>query len=120
MAGSEQTKKHFLVLDQKRTRKNQKIYLSNENNLNRNAEAVSLRFICKKDVFKNFIILTGKHLCQILSFDKSCMSQDCNSLNKGLQHRCFPINFVKLLQNIYFVEHVQLAASGNGCAKASN
>ena len=48
------------------------------------------------------------------------MSQDCNLLNKGHQHIYFLTNFVKFLTNfvnIYFVEPVQLAASGNRCAK---
>ena len=52
MAASEQTKKYFLALNQKRARKNTKIYLSIENNLNRNAEAILLRFIYKNDILK--------------------------------------------------------------------
>ena len=41
-----------------------------ENNLNRNAEAVSLRIFCKKGVLKILTIFTGKHLCRNLPFDK--------------------------------------------------
>ena len=52
MAASEQTKKHFLALDQKRARKNMKIYSPIENNVNRNSEAISLRFIYKNDILK--------------------------------------------------------------------
>ena len=63
----EQTKKHFLALDQKCARKNRKIYQTIENNLNRNGEAISLSFIREKDASKNF---TGKHLYQSLSFVK--------------------------------------------------
>ena len=64
IAASGQTEKNFFALDQKEMKR------SIESNLNRNAEAVSLRYFCKKGVLKNFIIFTGKHLCQGLSFDK--------------------------------------------------
>ena len=58
MAASEQTKKHFLTLDQKRDKK---IKRSIANNSNGNAEAISLRLFCKKDVLKSFIMFMGKH-----------------------------------------------------------
>ena len=43
---------------------------------------------CKKDV-KNFGKFTGKYLCQIL--------RPATLLKKILQHKCFPVNFVKYL-----------------------
>ena len=65
---NQQTKKHFFALDQKRTKKKKK--RSIKNNLNRNAEAVSLRFFSKKGFLKNVIIFTEKHLCRSLYFDE--------------------------------------------------
>ena len=59
---NQQIKKYSLAL--------KKIKRSIENNLNRNAETISMRFFCKNDVLKNFIIFTAKHLCQSLSFDE--------------------------------------------------
>ena len=46
----------------------------------------------KKGVLKTFAKFTGKHLCQSLFFNflKSL-------LKKWLRHRCFPVNFAKLL-----------------------
>ena len=35
-------------------------------------------------------------------------------------HRCFPKNFGKFLQHVYFVEPVRSVASRNGCTKTSN
>ena len=42
----------------------------------------------KKGVLRNFAKFAGKHLCQILFFNKVA----------GLEHRCFPVNFVKFLR----------------------
>ena len=44
----------------------------------------------KKGVLRNFAKLTGKHLCQSLSFNKVAGAR--------LWHRCFPVNFVKFLR----------------------
>ena len=41
----------------------------------------------KKVVPKNFVIFTGKHLCQIFRV--------CNFIKKRLQRRCFPVNIAK-------------------------
>ena len=71
MTAAEQTKKHVLVLDNKRTKKTQ---ISIENNLNRNAKPVPL-FFCKKGIIQYFVIVTGKHLHQHLSTDKvACLT----------------------------------------------
>ena len=48
---------------------------------------------CKKRVLRNFAKFTGKHLCERLFF------------NKSLWHRCFPMNFAKLLRTLFFTEH---------------
>ena len=72
MTAAEQTKKHVLVLDKKRTKKTQ---ISIENNLNRNAKPVPLIFFCKKGILQYFVIVTGKHLHQHLSIDKvACLA----------------------------------------------
>ena len=44
----------------------------------------------KKGVFRNFAKFTGKHLCQRLFFSKF--------LKTSLWHRCFSVNFAKLLR----------------------
>ena len=44
----------------------------------------------KKGVFRNFAKFTGKHLCQRLFFNKF--------LKTSLWHRCFSVNFAKLLR----------------------
>ena len=66
-----------------------------------------------KGVLKNFAIVTGKHLCWTRFLIKFfCLSEaDQNLLKKEsaeflqflglktrLQHRCFPVNFAKLLR----------------------
>ena len=55
------------MLDQKCAKN---IKRSIENNLNENAEAISLGLFCKKHVPKKIHNITGKHLCQSLPFDK--------------------------------------------------
>ena len=62
-----------------------------------------------KSVFKNFANFTGKHLCwnlflmKFLTFRHYSTGKDTT---KVLQHRCFPVKYVKflrttLLKNIY-------------------
>ena len=46
---------------------------------------------CKKS------ILTEKHLCQSLFFNKTVRLRPATLLKKRLWHRCFPVNFKKLL-----------------------
>ena len=48
-----------------------------------NLESSRPEVFCKIGVLRNFAKLTGKYLCQSLF------------LNKGLRHRCFPMNFAK-------------------------
>ena len=55
----------------------------------------------KEAVLRIFTKFTGKHLCQSLFFKKVA-----DLLKKKLWHRCFPVNFVKVLrtpflQNIF-------------------
>ena len=50
---------------------------------------------CKIGVLRNFAKLTGKHLCHRLFFNKL---QSANLLKTSLWHRCFPVNFAKVLR----------------------
>ena len=52
----------------------------------------------KKAALKNLVILTGKHLCWSLFFNKNAGLQSCNFLKKRLQHRCFPMNIAKFVR----------------------
>ena len=61
---------------------------------------------CKKDVLKNFIKFTGKHLCQSLFFNEVAGLRPATSLKKRLWHRCFPFNFAKFLRTSFFIEHL--------------
>ena len=49
---------------------------------------------CKKVVLRNLAKFTGKHLCQSLF------------LNKVAGLRRFPVNFMKFLGALYFIEHL--------------
>ena len=62
-----------------------------------------------KDVLRNFSKFTGKHLCQILSFNKVARLlfnkvvglRAATSLKNRLWHRCFPVNFCKISKNTF-------------------
>ena len=50
---------------------------------------------CKKDVLRNIVKFTGKHLCQGLLFNKFAKKK------KRFWHRCFPVNFAKFLRTSF-------------------
>ena len=52
----------------------------------------------KKGVFRNFAKFTGKHLCQVLPFNKVASPEPETLLKKRIWHRCFPLNFAKFLR----------------------
>ena len=56
---------------------------------------------CKNGVLRNFAKFTGKHLCQSLYFNKVAGLRPATLLKKRLWHRCFPVNFVKFLRNLF-------------------
>ena len=60
-----------------------------------------------KDVYRNFVKFTGKHLCQGLSFKKGAGLRSATLLKKRLWYRCFPANFVKFLRTPFFTEHLR-------------
>ena len=51
----------------------------------------------KKCVLRNFTKFTGKHLCQILFFNKVADLRPATLLKKRLWHRFFPLNSMKFL-----------------------
>ena len=56
-----------------------------------------------KSVFENFAKFTGKHLCLRL-FNKIA-GLPATSLKRWTWHRCFPVNFAKIL-NSFFAEYL--------------
>ena len=64
-------------------------------------------FFCKKDVLRNFTKFTGKHLCQYLFFNKVAGLRPSTLLKQRLWHRCFPVDFVKLLRITFFTKHLR-------------
>ena len=71
----------------------------------------------KKAIPKNFSKFTGKHLCQGLFFNKVAGLRPATSLRKKLWHRCFPVNFTKLIGN--FTENLRVTASSSNFFKQS-
>ena len=61
----------------------------------------------QKVVLRNFAKLIGKHLCQILFFNKVAGLRPATLLKRRLLHRCFPVNFRKLLRTPFLKEHLQ-------------
>ena len=59
----------------------------------------------KLGVFKNFASFTGKHVLESM-FNKVRGLKFCNFIKKRLQHRCFPVKFVKFLRTPFFTEHL--------------
>ena len=52
----------------------------------------------RKGVLRNFAKFTGKHLCQVLFYNKVAGPEPATLLKKKLWHRCFPMNFAKFLR----------------------
>ena len=52
----------------------------------------------RKRVLRNFAKFRGKHLCQVLFFNKVAGPEPATLLKKRLRHRCFPVNFAKFLR----------------------
>ena len=65
----------------------------------------SRRFF-RMGVFKNFVMVTGKHLWRSLFLIRV---QACNFTEKWLQQRCFPVNIGKCLRTASFVVLVRRA-----------
>ena len=56
----------------------------------------------KNRVLRNFVKVTGKHLCQSLKPGL----KPANLLKLRLWHSCFPVNFVKFLRTSFLIEHL--------------
>ena len=65
----------------------------------------------KKGVLKNFAKFIGKHLCQSLSFNKFAGRRPAALLKERLWHKCFPVNFAKILRTPFFTKHLWTTAS---------
>ena len=61
-------------------------------------EAAICRYYFKMSVRKNFANFTGKYLCWSFFLNKV--------IKKKLQHRRFPVKFVKCLKTPFFIEHL--------------
>ena len=70
---------------------------------NRNSR---LEVFFKKGALKNFSKFTGKHLCRSLFFNKVAGLTPATLLKKRLRHRCFPVNFEKLLRTPFLIEQL--------------
>ena len=58
----------------------------------------------KKGVLRIFAKFTGKHLCQSLFFNKVAgLRPQATLLKKRLWHRCFPVNFAKILRTPFLL-----------------
>ena len=71
-----------------------------------NKEAVARRFSIKNGFFKNYAKFAEKRFCLSLFVNNVAGLKALNVIKKGLQHRYFPVSFVKLLripilQNIF-------------------
>ena len=69
----------------------------------------------KKMFIKNLTKFTGKQLCQSLFFNKvaACRVsfliklQPATLLKKKFWHRCFPVNFAKILRTPFLTDHLR-------------
>ena len=52
----------------------------------------------KKPILKHFVIITVKHLCRSLFFNKVAGHQACNFIKKRLQHKYYLANIVKFIR----------------------
>ena len=62
--------------------------------INSNYRSSHLEVFNRKGIFKNFIKLTEKHLCQSLFFNKVAGFRPATLLEKRLWHMYFPVNFL--------------------------
>ena len=69
-------------------------------------EAVVQSCSVKKAVLRNFTKFAGKHLCQSLFLIKLQAPGLLTLLKKQLWHRCFSVNFAKLLRRPFYIEHL--------------
>ena len=73
-------------------------YTSDQYHSHKDSQKQTSKMFFKKGVLKNFVKLTGKHLCCSLFFNKAAGLRTTTLLRKRLWHRCFPVNFAKFLR----------------------
>ena len=56
------------------------------------------RCSARKGVLRNLSKFIGKHLCQVLFYNKVAGLEPATLLKMRLWHRCFPMNFAKCLR----------------------
>ena len=56
------------------------------------------RCSARKGLLRNFSKFTGKHLCQVLFYNKVGDSKPATLSKMRLWHRCFPMNFAKFIR----------------------
>ena len=62
-----------------------------------NFRSSRLEVFCKKGALRNLAKFTGKYLCQSIFLNKVPGLRPATLLENRLWHRCFPVNFLKLL-----------------------
>ena len=70
-------------------------------------KAVVQKCSVKKDVLRNFVKFTGKHLLQSLLFNQVTGLRSATLLKKRLWRRCFPVDFTKFLRTPFLIEHLR-------------
>ena len=90
----------FLDSNSKTVHKNSALLLSKTNLLCRTTRSCPQVF-CKKRVLKNFAKFTGQNLCWSLFVEKIAGLTPANLLKRRLQHRCYPVSFVKFLRTTF-------------------
>ena len=76
------------------------------NHVNNNYISSCPEVFCKNCVLKNFTKFAGKHLCTSLLFNKAAGLKTATLFKKRLWHRRFPVNLVKFLRTLFYIEHL--------------
>ena len=80
--------------------------VKNQNCWNSSIRSSHPYVFCKKGVLENFAKFVGKHLSQSLLFNKVAGLRSGTLIKTRLWHRCFPVNFAKVLRTSLFTEHL--------------
>ena len=98
------------------------IYLSPRCKLSKRAvqleEHVSEAVVCRLQIrfFLKILQIQQENICVGVSFSKAAALKACNSIEKRLQHRCFPVKFAEFLRKPFCTEEFQwLLLKFNSC-----
>ena len=72
---------------------------------NMESQIQSPRDVVQKGVLRDFVKFSWKHLCRSLFFNKVVGLKPVTFLKKKLRHRCFHVNFAKILRTPFLSEH---------------